>query len=189
MTDPEQERCANARCRFHTQPLVWNGKPLPLRTDHRTGRKLCPSCYSLRHNPGAFMSDPPTLEELAELAKSALGDAASRKRHPRAQEKAGSKVWREREPQLAAAVLRLADLLAELDPERDRGTKIDRFDEQCTELAGVVAMLVADCSREMAARLLIAFGMTHAEANVAIQRCNDGEWRENIAAIRDARRR
>lgn len=39
-------RCENSKCRFHTEPLIWNGKPLPTRQG-RDGRTLCPACYSL----------------------------------------------------------------------------------------------------------------------------------------------
>lgn len=47
-------RCDNPGCRFHTDPLKWNGKPLPLILDHENGnnrdnqtsnlRYLCPNC-------------------------------------------------------------------------------------------------------------------------------------------------
>jgi len=47
-------RCDNETCAFHTQPPVWDGKPLPLILDHRDGvrrdnrpeklRLLCPNC-------------------------------------------------------------------------------------------------------------------------------------------------
>src|SRR5712691_4692956 len=50
------ERCDNDKCRFHTDPLVWNGQALPLILDHRDGnrydnspsnlRLLCPNCES-----------------------------------------------------------------------------------------------------------------------------------------------
>jgi hypothetical protein len=49
-------RCDNEGCAFHTQPPVWDGKPLPLILDHRDGvrrdnrpeklRLLCPNCDS-----------------------------------------------------------------------------------------------------------------------------------------------
>jgi hypothetical protein len=49
-------RCDNDECLFHTEPLVWNGKPLSLVLDHRNGnnsdnrpqnlRLLCPNCDS-----------------------------------------------------------------------------------------------------------------------------------------------
>lgn len=49
-------RCDNPRCDFHTQPLIWDGKPLPLILDHANGnnrdnsvknlRYLCPNCES-----------------------------------------------------------------------------------------------------------------------------------------------
>lgn len=48
------DRCDNVECQFHTQPLEWNGQPLPLILDHRDGvrhdnrpkclRYLCPNC-------------------------------------------------------------------------------------------------------------------------------------------------
>jgi hypothetical protein len=47
-------RCDNQQCQFHCSPLVWNGKPLSLILDHRSGnmrdntpenlRLLCPNC-------------------------------------------------------------------------------------------------------------------------------------------------
>jgi hypothetical protein len=50
------KRCDNPNCRFHTEPLVWNGKPLPLILDHTNGNRhdnrpenlrfLCPNCDS-----------------------------------------------------------------------------------------------------------------------------------------------
>jgi hypothetical protein len=50
------ERCDNEACRFHTEPLVWNNKPLKLILDHINGvntdnrlsnlRLLCPNCDS-----------------------------------------------------------------------------------------------------------------------------------------------
>jgi hypothetical protein len=49
-------RCDNPACAFHTEPLSWNGKPLPLILDHANGnnrdnspknlRYLCPNCES-----------------------------------------------------------------------------------------------------------------------------------------------
>ena len=48
--------CDNPGCTFHSQPLVWDGKPLPLILDHVNGnnrdnrpknlRYLCPNCDS-----------------------------------------------------------------------------------------------------------------------------------------------
>jgi hypothetical protein len=53
---PLPERCDNQQCLFHTNPLVWNGKPLQLILDHINGnaddnnpnnlRLLCPNCDS-----------------------------------------------------------------------------------------------------------------------------------------------
>jgi len=53
---PLSERCDNENCRFHTEPLVWNNKPLKLILDHLNGnnsdnrpknlRLLCPHCDS-----------------------------------------------------------------------------------------------------------------------------------------------
>ena len=50
------ERCDNEGCRFHTEPLVWNGKPFNPDMDHLSGnsddhrpenlRLLCPLCHS-----------------------------------------------------------------------------------------------------------------------------------------------
>jgi hypothetical protein len=50
------ERCDNTACQFHTGPLQWCGKPLPLILDHKDGcennnspdnlRLLCPNCDS-----------------------------------------------------------------------------------------------------------------------------------------------
>jgi hypothetical protein len=49
-------RCDNPVCRYHTEPLVWNGKPLKPILDHIEGnnsdnrpkmlRLLCPNCDS-----------------------------------------------------------------------------------------------------------------------------------------------
>ena len=49
------DRCDNPDCQFHTQPLVWNGKPVLLELDHVNGnsldnhaknlRYLCPNCH------------------------------------------------------------------------------------------------------------------------------------------------
>jgi hypothetical protein len=48
--------CDNPSCAFHMQPLMWDGKPLPLILDHINGnnrdnspknlRYLCPNCES-----------------------------------------------------------------------------------------------------------------------------------------------
>lgn len=47
-------RCDNTKCRYHAEPLSWNGSPLPLILDHVEGnrydnsprslRLLCPNC-------------------------------------------------------------------------------------------------------------------------------------------------
>jgi hypothetical protein len=51
---PQPERCDNKQCRFYTEPLVWNGKPLKPILNHKNGVKgddrpenlefLCPNC-------------------------------------------------------------------------------------------------------------------------------------------------
>lgn len=48
------DRCDNPKCRFFTEPLIWNGDPLCLILDHTNGvradnnpenlRYLCPNC-------------------------------------------------------------------------------------------------------------------------------------------------
>ena len=50
------ERCDESQCRYHCEPLVWNGKKLPLILEHVNGvnsdnrpanlRLLCPNCDS-----------------------------------------------------------------------------------------------------------------------------------------------
>ena len=55
-------RCDNEVCRFHTQPLIWNGKPLKLTLDHKSGNAhdnspgnlwlLCPNCDSQQPTRG-----------------------------------------------------------------------------------------------------------------------------------------
>jgi hypothetical protein len=60
---PIPQRCDNEQCRFHTERLIWNGKPLSLILDHRNGvntddnptnlQLLCPNCDSQnRATPG-----------------------------------------------------------------------------------------------------------------------------------------
>jgi hypothetical protein len=49
-------RCDEAGCEFNSKPLLWNGRPLKLVLDHRSGNKfdnsppnlryLCPNCES-----------------------------------------------------------------------------------------------------------------------------------------------
>ena len=53
---PLPERCDNQKCRFFSEPPIWNGSPLKLILDHRDGvrsdnrpaslRLLCPNCDS-----------------------------------------------------------------------------------------------------------------------------------------------
>ena len=53
---PIPERCDNGDCRYHTELLEWNGKPVTLILDHTNGvnsdnrvhnlRLLCPNCNS-----------------------------------------------------------------------------------------------------------------------------------------------
>jgi hypothetical protein len=53
-TPPLPMRCDNPACRFHTEPLIWNGKPLKPILDHKDGNNtdnrpemlqlLCPNC-------------------------------------------------------------------------------------------------------------------------------------------------
>jgi len=55
-------RCDEPSCRFYTEPLEWNGKPLPLILDHKNGvrldnslgnlRYLCPNCDSQQDTRG-----------------------------------------------------------------------------------------------------------------------------------------
>jgi hypothetical protein len=55
-------RCDNPECQFHTQPLIWNGKPLKLILDHIDGnrrdnrpemlRYLCANCDSQLNTRG-----------------------------------------------------------------------------------------------------------------------------------------
>ena len=55
-------RCDNPTCRFHTEPLIWNGEKLPVILDHVNGvradnrpqnlRYLCPNCDSLLETRG-----------------------------------------------------------------------------------------------------------------------------------------
>jgi hypothetical protein len=50
------ERCDNPECCFHTNPLIWNSKPLKPILDHKNGNRfdnrpgnlrfLCPNCDS-----------------------------------------------------------------------------------------------------------------------------------------------
>lgn len=54
---PLPDRCDNPDCMFHTGPLEWNGKKLPLILDHKDGvntdnrpsqlRLYCPNCDAL----------------------------------------------------------------------------------------------------------------------------------------------
>src|SRR5262249_19062621 len=54
--------CDNEKCMFHTQPLVWNDKPLILQLDHVNGNSsddrlenlqlLCPNCHSRQESTG-----------------------------------------------------------------------------------------------------------------------------------------
>lgn len=42
-------RCDTPTCPFHTQPLVWAGKPLPIILDHANGNNLDNSPKNLRY--------------------------------------------------------------------------------------------------------------------------------------------
>jgi hypothetical protein len=42
-------RCDIIKCVFHTQPLIWHDKPLPLILDHENGNKLDNSPQNLRY--------------------------------------------------------------------------------------------------------------------------------------------
>jgi hypothetical protein len=56
---PLPERCDNKKCRFHTEPLLWNCEPLKPILDHKNGvntdnrptnlQLLCPNCDSQNH--------------------------------------------------------------------------------------------------------------------------------------------
>ena len=56
---PLPERCDNDKCRFHTEPLVWNHEHLKPILNHKNGNNtdnrpknlqlLCPNCDSLEH--------------------------------------------------------------------------------------------------------------------------------------------
>ena len=55
-------RCDNDTCRFHTEPLLWNGRPLPVILDHKGGARrnnrpealqyLCPNCNAQEERQG-----------------------------------------------------------------------------------------------------------------------------------------
>ena len=59
---PLPVRCDNPVCRFHTEPLIWNGKALKPILDHREGTNtdnrpemlqlLCPNCDSQQPTRG-----------------------------------------------------------------------------------------------------------------------------------------
>ena len=56
------DRCDNQQCRFHTEPLKWNGKLLRPILDHKDGNRfdnspgnlqfLCPNCDSQQPTRG-----------------------------------------------------------------------------------------------------------------------------------------
>jgi hypothetical protein len=74
-------RCDNDKCRFFTEPLVWNGEDLPLILDHENGvnsdnrpenlRFLCPNCDSQLETKGG--------KNKGRVEKSAGGFALKRK--------------------------------------------------------------------------------------------------------------
>jgi hypothetical protein len=59
---PLPERCDNDKCRFHTEPLVWNGSPFTPILDHKNGvnsdnrpdnpQFLCPNCDAQQKTRG-----------------------------------------------------------------------------------------------------------------------------------------
>ncbi len=73
------ERCDNDRCRFHTEPLVWNGKPLKPILDHKNGvntdnraknlQLLCPNCDSQNHETRGGANKGRTEKDLGGLAR------------------------------------------------------------------------------------------------------------------------
>ena len=59
---PLPVRCDNPACRFHTEPLIWNGRPFKPILDHKEGNNtdnrpemlqlLCPNCDSQQPTRG-----------------------------------------------------------------------------------------------------------------------------------------
>jgi hypothetical protein len=81
-----EPRCDLEECYFHSQPLVWREKPLPLILDHKNGnsrdnspsnlRYLCPNCESQLETRGGRNRGR---VELAEEGKFVLRERSGRR--------------------------------------------------------------------------------------------------------------